>query len=46
MSLANETKEFLCITCWFNERSKVMDVMTKTSANLPGVQTPDLCMYK
>lgn len=46
MSLANETKKNFLLCVGLMRGQKVMDVMIKTHANLPGVQTPALCMYK
>lgn len=46
MSLANEKKNSYVLCAGLMRGQKVMDAMIKTSANLPGVQTPYLCVYK
>lgn len=44
MSLANKTKNSYVLCVGLMRGQKVMDVLIKTSANPPGVQTPDLCV--
>lgn len=45
MFLANETKNSHVLCVGLMRGQKAMDAMIKTSANLPGVQTPGLRVY-